>query len=74
LIINLINEFTLHSLLCRGTKTWYRGDYKTTIDLVLASKELKDAIVKCTLYRTEHGLDHRIIEAVFNVSVLILRP
>jgi ribonuclease HI/exonuclease III len=74
LIIDLMNEFTLSSLLHRGTKTWHGGDHKTTIDLVLASEELKDATVKCTLYGTEHGSDHRTIETVFDVSVPVPRP
>ena len=69
LIIDLMNEFTLSSLLRRGTKTWHGGDYETTIDLVLASEELENAVVKCTLYGTEHGSDHRTIEAVFDISV-----
>jgi exonuclease III len=33
-IIDLMNEFTLSSLLRRGTKTWRGGDHETTIDLV----------------------------------------
>lgn len=74
LIIDLMNEFTLNSLLRRGTKTWHGGDYETTIDLVLASEELESATVKCTLYETEHGSDHRTIEAVFDISVPIPRP
>ncbi len=68
-IIDLMNEFTLSSLLRRGTKTWQGGDYETTIDLVLASEELENAVAKCTLYGTEHGSDHRTIEAVFDISV-----
>ena len=74
LIIDLMNEFTLSSLLRRGTKTWHGGDYETTIDLVLASEELKNAMVKCTLYGTEHGSDHRTIEGVFDISVPTPRP
>jgi exonuclease III len=74
LIIDLMNEFSLSSLLRRGTKTWRGGGHETTIDLVLASEELKDAMVKCTLYGTEHGSDHRTIETVFDVSVPIPRP
>jgi hypothetical protein len=31
-------------------------------------------MVKCTLYRTEHGSDHRTIETVIDVSVPIPRP
>ncbi len=73
-VIDLMNEFTLSSLLPRGTKTWHGGDYQTTIDLVLASEELKDATGKCTIYGTEHGSDHRTIKTIFDVSVPILRP
>jgi len=68
-IIDFMNEFTLSSLLRRGTKTWHGGYYETTIDLVLASEELENAAIKCTLYRTEHGSDHCTIEAVFDISV-----
>lgn len=46
-IIDLMTEFTLSSLLRRGTKTWRGGDYETTIDLILVSEELKDATIKC---------------------------
>jgi ribonuclease HI/exonuclease III len=74
LIIDLMNEFTLSSLLRRGTKTWHGGEYETTIDLVLASEELKNAMVKCALYGTEHGSDHRTIEGVFDISVPTPRP
>jgi hypothetical protein len=62
LIINLINKFALSSLLKQGTKTWHGGglggDYKLTINLILASKNLTDSLVKCTAYKIEHGLDH----------------
>ncbi len=74
MIIDLINEFILNSLLRLGTKTWHGGDYETTIDLVLASEELTNATVKCTLYGTEHGSDHRTIEAVFDISVPTPKP
>jgi exonuclease III len=74
LVIDLMNAFTLDSLLRRGIKTWHGGDYETTIDLVLASEELKNATVKCTLYGTEHGSDHRTIETVFDISVPTPRP
>ena len=69
LIIDLMSEFTLSSLLRRGTKTWYGGEYATTIDLVLASGELAATAVKCAVHDTEHGSDHRTIETVFDVSV-----
>jgi exonuclease III len=68
-IIDLITEFALSSLLPRGTKTWHGGDYETTIDLVLASKELADTVVKCAIHKTEHGSDHRAIKTVFDTEV-----
>lgn len=74
LIVNLMNEFALTSLLRQGIKTWHGGDYETTIDLVLASEELKNAMVKCTLYGTEHGSDHRTIDSVFDIAVPVRRP
>jgi len=68
-IIDLMNEFALSSLLRRGTKTWHGRDYDTTIDLVLASEELTDSVVRCAIHRTEHGSDHCAIKTVFDVSV-----
>ena len=70
-IIDLMNEFALSSLLKRGTKTWHGrghgGDLESTIDLVLASENLTDSMVKCAIYGTEHGSDHSTIESVFDV-------
>ena len=68
-IIDLMTEHALSSLLPRGTKTWQGGEYETTIDLVLASRELADAVTRCAIYATEHGSDHRTIETMFDSSV-----
>jgi hypothetical protein len=68
-IIDLMNDFMLRSLLRRGIKTWQSGDYKITINLVLASKELTDANIKCAIYGMEHGSDYRTIKTVFDISV-----
>ena len=68
-VIGLMNEFSLSSLLPRGTKTWQGGDYESTIDLVLASADLAEGLVKCTIHGTEHGSDHRAIETVFETAV-----
>lgn len=69
-IIDLMNEFALSSLLKRGTKTWYgggqSGNCESTIDLVLASDNLTDLMIKCAIHGTEHGSDHRAIETVFD--------
>jgi ribonuclease HI/exonuclease III len=68
-IIDLMTEHALSSLLPRGTKTWQGGEYETTIDLVLASRELADTVTRCAIYATEHGSDHRTIETMFDSSV-----
>ncbi|KZL81062.1 reverse transcriptase, partial [Colletotrichum incanum] len=68
-IIDLMNEFSLSSLLPRGTKTWQRGEHQSTIDLVLASEEPTNAVVKCAIHETEHGSDHRAIETIFDISM-----
>ncbi|KAI3001542.1 hypothetical protein CBS147482_6867 [Aspergillus niger] len=69
-IIDLMNECALSSLLKRGTKTWhgggYSGDCESTIDLVLASDNLTDSVIKCAILGTEHGSDHCAIETVFD--------
>ena len=68
-IIDLMNELTLSTLLPRGTITWQAGGYGSTIDLVLASEELAEAVIRCGVHRTEHGSDHRAIETVFDIEV-----
>jgi hypothetical protein len=35
-------------------------------NLVLASDNLTDSMIKCAIYGTEHGSDHRAIETVFD--------
>ncbi|KAJ5507063.1 hypothetical protein N7527_009206 [Penicillium freii] len=40
----------------------YSGDYKSTIDLALASEILIDSIIKYIVYRTEYSLDYGIIK------------
>ena len=68
-IVGLMSDFALSSLLPRGTKTWQGGGHETTIDLVLASEGLTASTVKCAVYGTEHGSDHRAMETAFDVSV-----
>jgi exonuclease III len=41
-------------------------DCESTIDLVLASENLTDSMVKCAILGTEHGSDHYAIETVFD--------
>jgi hypothetical protein len=70
LIISLITEHALSSLLLHSTKTWQGGDYKTTIDLVLALKGLADIVTRYAIYATKHSSNYRTIKTVFNSSVL----
>ena len=70
----MMNELVLSSLLPRGMKTWYRGDYDTTIDLVLATDELVATMVKCAIHGTEHGSDYYIIEMIFDTLVPVPWP
>ena len=57
-IIELMSAQAMHSLLPRGTKTWQRGEMKTTIDLTLTTSGLAAAMTRCEVYETEHGSDH----------------
>jgi exonuclease III len=68
-IIDMMSDYSISSLLPRGTKTWHNDRYESTIDLVLASEELALAVVKCRTHSTEHGSDHQAIETMFDVSV-----
>ena len=68
-IIDFMGEWSLESLLPRGTKTWQDSRYATTIDLMLVSQELAASVVKCKIHDTEHGSDHRAIETTFDVDL-----
>jgi hypothetical protein len=73
-IIDLMNEFALSSLLKQYTKTWQEGgqggDYKSTINLILASENLTGSMVKYVVNRIEHGSNYHIIKTMFNILVL----
>jgi exonuclease III len=68
-IVNLIDEHSLCSLLPRGTKTWQSGNAESTINLVLASAELADQLLKCRIHPCDHGSDYRAIETTFDIVV-----
>ncbi|KAI6824489.1 hypothetical protein KC343_g180 [Hortaea werneckii] len=68
-IIDFMGEWSLESLLPRGTKTWQDSRYATTIDLMLVSQELAANVGKCKIHDTEHGSDHRAIETTFDVDL-----
>lgn len=68
-IIDLMNEHGICSLLPRGTKTWQGHDKESTIDLMLTLSELADDMVRCAIYPTEYGSDHRAIQTVFDIDL-----
>lgn len=53
-IVDLISEYGLASLLPRGKKTWSDGKNSTTIDLILTTGGLRDAMIKYKTLHTEH--------------------
>src|SRR5271168_4707721 len=67
-IIEFMDDYSLNSLLPRGTKTWQSGNRETTIDLMPASEELASTVLRCAIHETEHGSDHRAIETSFDVT------
>lgn len=64
-IINLIDKIALRSLLPRGTKTQHRGEFKSTINLVLALEALAINIIKCIPIKIDYRLDYQVIETIF---------
>jgi hypothetical protein len=42
---------------------------ESTIDLILASKELAATLIQCRVHRTEHGLDYRAIKTSFSIAL-----
>ena len=66
LIIDLIEDYSLRSLLPRGTKTWQNGNCKIIINLILVSNKLASIIVKYTVYRTEYRFNYKAIKIVRN--------
>lgn len=67
-IIDLMSEYSLRSLLPRGTKTWEKNEAATTIDLSLASEEIARTVVRCEIHPKDHGSDHRAIETIFDIA------
>jgi hypothetical protein len=66
-IVDFIGDFSLHSLLPRGVKTWARNGQESTIDLIFASDELAATLIKCGVHEVEHGSDHRAIQTTFDI-------
>jgi hypothetical protein len=67
-IIDLMDDFSLQSLLKPGTITWQRGRFTSTIDLILVLERLAESMISCQIYTTQHGSDHYPIETTFDVA------
>lgn len=67
-IVDLMGEFSLSSLLPRGTMTWQDDKYESTIDLVLASEGLAERMIRCNTHGTDHGSDHLTIDTIFDLA------
>lgn len=67
-IITFMDRVGLQSLLLPGEATFERAGLESTIDLSLASTRLADSLVRCTLWPTEYGSDHRAVFTEFDVS------
>ena len=64
-----MGDYSLYSLLPRGTKIWQNGNREITINLILVLDELVSIIVKYVVYRIEHGSNYRAIKIIFDVAV-----
>ncbi|KAJ5215604.1 reverse transcriptase [Penicillium cinerascens] len=64
-ILLLMADWDLTSLLPRGTITFEEGPWRSTIDLVLASRGLGRRMTECGIHPVEHGSDHRAIITTF---------
>lgn len=64
-ILLLMADWNLSSLLPRGTITFEEGRWRSTIDLVLASRGLGKRVTRCGIHPVEHGSDHRAIVTTF---------
>jgi hypothetical protein len=64
-----MGDYSLYSLLPRGTKIWQNSNREITINLILALDELASIIVKYIVYRIEYGSNYRVIKTIFDVAV-----
>lgn len=67
-IITFMDQLGLQSLLMPGEVTFERVGFESTIDLSLASPRLLDSLVRCTLWPTKYGSDHRAVLTEFSIS------
>jgi endonuclease/exonuclease/phosphatase family metal-dependent hydrolase len=65
-IVQFMHEHGLQLMLKRGTPTHESG---TTIDLSMASTKLFEDMVKCTIWPTEYGSDHKAVESQFDLNL-----
>ena len=64
----IMGEQGLNSLLKSGTITTSQGDDKSTINIVVATQGLTDAVVFCKVHNTNHGSNHVAIRSGFKLQ------
>ena len=65
-IVQFMHTRGLQLTLPRGTPTHDSG---STIDLSMASSRLFDDLLRCSIWPTEYGSDHRVIESQFDLDL-----
>ena len=70
-MLDMIYDLQLHSLLRPGTTTWEHQTQglSSTVDVLLASTNLAEAKLWCQIHETDHGSDHKPIEAAFTLGL-----
>jgi len=69
-MVDMIHDLRLQPLLQPGTITWEHQtqDLSRTVDVVLASIDLAEEKLRCQVYGTDHGSDHKAIKATFTLG------
>jgi ribonuclease HI len=67
-VIDFLEQNNLQLLAPRGVATWERGEWKSTIDLIMASERLSEDTIKCKIWDNEYGSDHRAIHTAISMD------
>jgi exonuclease III len=73
-ITDFIEHNNLQHLTPQGTVTWERNEQKSIIDLIMASEKLSEDMIKCKIWDTEYGSDHRAIHTAIFMDQILEQP
>ena len=68
-ILDMIENLFLISLLPSGTVARRQRDEELTINLMLSTAKLAEAMICCHIHNTQHGSDHLPIKTIFNLAI-----